>query len=113
MPSDYMLTSLMKLVHTREWKTNDHTMKPAASIAVIVKPAASIAVIVKSAASIAVIAKSSSDVWMNSPCTAIKSIHHTPTCVELFVHRSKYMKPIHGVVMNYTHTLHDFAITAI
>ena len=29
---------------------------------------------------------------------------HTP-CVELFVHRSKYMKPIHGVVMNYTHTL--------
>ena len=49
-------------------------MKPAASIAVIVKPAASIAVIVKSAASIAVIAKSSSDVWMNSPCTAIKSV---------------------------------------
>ena len=80
-------------------------MKSAASIAVIVKSAASIAVTVKPAASIAVIAKSSSDVWMNSPFTAIKSIHHTPTCVELFVHRSKYMKPIHGVVMNYTHTL--------
>ena len=32
------------------------------------------AVIVKPAASIAVIAKSSSDVWMNSPCTAIKSV---------------------------------------
>ena len=38
------------------------------------KSAASIAVIVKPAASIAVIAKSSSDVWMNSPCTAIKSV---------------------------------------
>ena len=34
----------------------------------------SLAVIVKPAASIAVIAKSSSDVWMNSPCTAIKSV---------------------------------------
>ncbi len=49
-------------------------MKSAASIAVTVKPAASIAVIMKPAASIAVIAKSSSDVWMNSPCTAIKSV---------------------------------------
>ena len=70
------------------------------------KSAASIAVTVKSAASIAVTVKSSSDVWMNNPCTAIKSIHHTPTCVELFVHRSKNIKPIHGVVMNYTHTPH-------
>ena len=41
-----------------QWKTNDHTMKPAASIAVIMKPAASVAVIVKSATSIAVIVKS-------------------------------------------------------
>ena len=38
-------------------------MKSAASIAVTLKPAASIAVIAKS-----------SDVWMNSPCTAIKSV---------------------------------------
>ena len=41
-----------------QWKTNDHTMKPAESIAVIMKPAASVAVIVKSATSIAVIVKS-------------------------------------------------------
>ena len=38
------------------------------------KSAASIAVTVKSAASIAVTAKSSNDVWMNNPCTAIKSV---------------------------------------
>ena len=49
-------------------------MKSAARIAVIVKSEARIAVIVKSAASIAVTVKSSSDVWMNSPCTAIKSV---------------------------------------
>ena len=55
--------NIIDLVYSRgnqcdgQWKTNDHTMKPAASIAVIMKSSASIAVIVKSAASIAVIMK--------------------------------------------------------